>query len=156
MQVQYKLDPLGKVESFSILQETDTPEAGFIIADSEQEFERVTGFDLSNTTCEYSTNKTNLKDTDTELSRPLEDVILALLKADIELPASLIERAIDKQTKRNRYLGKAGVIITKKGSCYHTNKDCPSLIDSEIGYITEAQAISDKLSKCLKCTPSRG
>ncbi len=156
MQVQYKLDPLGKVESFSILKDTETPEAGFIIADSEQEFERVTGFDLSNTTCEYSTNKSSLKDTDTELSRPLEDVILALIKADIDLPAKLIERVIDKQTKRNRYLGKDGVIVTKKGSCYHTNKDCPSLIDSEIGYITEAQAISDKFSKCLKCTPSRG
>ena len=156
MRIQYKLDPLGKVESFALLNSSETLESGFLIAESEHEFERTTGFDLSSTTCEYSTNKTNLKDTDTELSRPLEDVILALLRADIDLPAGLIEKVIDKQIKRNRYLGKAGVIITKKGSCYHTNKDCPSLIDSEIGYITEAQAISDKLSKCLKCTPSRG
>lgn len=151
MKVQYKLDLLGKVESFSLLKDNDTPETGFLIAESEHEFERATGFDLSNTTCEYSTNKTNLKDTDTELSRPLEDVILALLRADIDLPAKLIERVIDKQEKRNRYLDNDGVIVTKNGSCYHTSKNCPSLTGAKTGYITEAQAISDKLTLCTKC-----
>lgn len=151
MKVQYKLDPLGKVESFALLEDSETPASGFLIAVSEQEFERLTGFDLSQTTCEYSTNKQNLTETDIDLSRPLEDVILSLMRADIDLPAKLIERVIDKQTKRNRYLSRDGVIITKKGSCYHTDKNCPSLKGTETGYITEAQAIADKLSKCLKC-----
>lgn len=151
MKVQYKLDPLGKVENFALLDDSETPASGFLIAESEQDFERLTGFDLSQTTCEYGTNKQNLTETDRELSRPLEDVILSLMRADIDLPAKLIDRVIDKQIKRNRYLGRDGVIITKKGSCYHTDKNCPSLTSAETGYITEAQAISDKLSKCLKC-----
>ena len=151
MKVHYKLDAVGKVESFVLVDaECSVPE-GFFEASSEEEFERITRCDLDGVTCEYSEKKLKLRKTDNELSRPLEDVILALIKAEVDLPSRLIERVIDKQEKRNRFLGREGVIITKKGSCYHTDKACPSLIDSEIGYITEAQAISDRLSKCLKC-----
>ena len=49
MRIQYKLDPLGKVESFALLNSSETLESGFLIAESEHEFERTTGFDLSST-----------------------------------------------------------------------------------------------------------
>ena len=42
MRVQYKLDHLGKVECFSILEDGVNVDEGFLVAESEKEFEDTT------------------------------------------------------------------------------------------------------------------
>ena len=151
MKIHYKLDAVGKVESYALVRAEATLPEGFLVAESESEFEKLTGVDLCDTTCDYSENKRKLASTDLTINRPLEDVILALIQAEIDLPAQLIEQVIDKQEKRNKFLGRKGVIVTKNGSCSHSTNECSSLVDAEVGYITEAQALSDGMSKCSKC-----